>query len=64
VVGRIASLALYFGREGFFAGGSVQPQAIVLGLLAAVALLRYKVGTITLIAACAAAGLVLSYWHV
>jgi chromate transporter len=64
VVGVIASLALYFGREVFFAGGSAQPQAIVLGLLAAVALLRYKVGTITLIAACAAAGLVLSYWHV
>jgi chromate transporter len=64
VVGVIASLALYFGREVFFAGGTVQPQAIVLGLLAAVALLRYKVGTITLIAACAAAGLVLSYRHV
>jgi chromate transporter len=64
VVGVIASLALYFGREVFFAGGTVQPQAIVLGLLAALALLRYKVGTITLIAACAAAGLVLSYRHV
>jgi len=64
VVGVIASLALYFGREVFFAGGTPQPQAIVLGLLAAVALLRYKVGTISLIAACALAGLVLSYWHV
>jgi len=64
VVGVIASLALYFGRAVFFAGGSLQPQAIVLGLLAAIALLRYKAGTISLIAACAAAGLVLSYWHV
>jgi chromate transporter len=64
VVGVIASLALYFGREVFFAGGTPRPQAIVLGLLAAVALLRYKVGTISLIAACALAGLVLSYWHV
>ncbi|MFC5509628.1 chromate efflux transporter [Massilia jejuensis] len=64
VVGVIASLALYFGREVFFAGGSAQPQAIVLGLLAAIALLRYKVGTISLLAACACAGLVLSYWHV
>jgi chromate transporter len=64
VVGVIASLALYFGREVFFAGGTLQPQAIVLGLLAAIALLRYKVGTISLIAACALAGLVLSYWHV
>jgi chromate transporter len=64
VVGVIASLALYFGRAVFFAGGSVQPQALVLGLLAAIALLRYKVGTISLIAGCALAGLVLSYWHV
>jgi chromate transporter len=64
VVGVIGSLALYFGRAVFFTGGSVQLQAIVLGLLAAIALLRYKVGTISLIAACASAGLVLSYWHV
>jgi chromate transporter len=64
VVGVIGSLALYFGREVFFAGGSVQPQAIVLGVLAAIALLRYRVGTISLLAACACAGLVLSYWHV
>ncbi|THC40504.1 chromate efflux transporter [Massilia sp. Mn16-1_5] len=64
VVGVIASLALYVGREVFFAGGTLQPQAIVLGLLAALALLRYRVGTISLIAACALAGLVLSYWHV
>lgn len=64
VVGVIASLALYFGRAVFVAGGTLQPQAIVLGLLAAIALLRYKVGTISLIAACALAGLVLSYWHV
>jgi chromate transporter len=63
VVGVIASLALFFGRAVFFAGATLQPQAIVLGLLAALALLRYKVGTITLIAACAAAGLVLSYRH-
>jgi chromate transporter len=64
VVGVIASLALYFGREVFFAGGSAQPEAIVLGVLAAVAILRYRVGTITLLGACACAGLVLSYWHV
>ncbi len=64
VVGVIVSLALYFGRAVFFADGSVQPQAIVLGALAAIALLRYRVGTISLLAACACAGLVLSYWHV
>ncbi|KQQ87982.1 chromate efflux transporter [Massilia sp. Leaf139] len=64
VVGVIASLALYFGREVFFAGGAAQPQAIVIGVLAAAALLRFKVGTIALLGACACAGLVLSYWHV
>jgi chromate transporter len=63
VVGVIASLALYFGREVFFAGGVAQPASILIGVLAAVALLRYRVGTITLLAACAFAGLVLSYWH-
>lgn len=63
VVGVIASLALYFGRAVFFAGGTVQFEAVLLGLAAAVALLRYRVGTITLLAACALAGLVLSYWH-
>ena len=63
MVGVIASLALYFGREVFFAGGVVQPQALAIGLAAALALLRFKLGTITLLAACALAGLVLSYWH-
>ena len=63
VVGVIASLALYFGREVFFAGGVAQPASIVLGAAASLALLRYRVGTITLLAACALAGLVLSYWH-
>lgn len=63
VVGVIASLAVYFGREVFFAGGVFQPAALVIGALAAVALLRYRVGTIKLLAACALAGLVLSYWY-
>jgi chromate transporter len=63
VVGVIASLALFFGRHVFFAGGQVQPAAIAIGAAAAIALLKYKVGTIKLIFACAVAGLVLSYWH-
>lgn len=63
VVGVIASLAVYFRREVFFAGGAFQPAALVIGALAAVALLRYRVGTIKLLAACALAGLVLSYWY-
>ncbi|MFL6673716.1 MAG: chromate efflux transporter [Massilia sp.] len=63
VVGVIASLALFFGQHVFFAGGQVQPASIAIGIAAAVALLRYKAGTIKLIVACAVAGLVLSYRH-
>jgi chromate transporter len=64
VVGVIASLALFFGAQVFLAGGQPRWQAIAIGLAATVALLRFKVGTIPLILACAVAGLVLSYWHV
>ncbi len=63
VVGVVASLAVFFGQHVFFAGGQLQPGAIAIGAAASVALLRYKVGPIRLIAACALAGLVLSYWH-
>jgi chromate transporter len=63
VVGVIASLALFFGRHVFFAGGQLQPISISIGVVAAIALLRFKIGTIKLIGACALAGLVLSYWH-
>jgi chromate transporter len=64
VVGVIASLAVFFGGQVFLAGGKPHWQAIAIGIVATVALLRYKVGTIPLILACALAGLVLSYWHV
>lgn len=63
VVGVIASLALFFGRQVFFAGGQLQPAAILICAAACVALFRYRVGTIKLIIACAVAGLVLSYRH-
>ncbi|MFL6707309.1 MAG: chromate efflux transporter [Massilia sp.] len=64
VVGVIVSLAVFFGRHVFYAGGQVQPWSIAIGAAAAVALLGFKVGPIKLIAACALAGLVLSYCHV
>ncbi|NNG22685.1 chromate efflux transporter [Telluria aromaticivorans] len=64
VVGVVASLAVFFGQHVFFAGGTAQPAAIVIGAAASIALLGFKVGPIRLIAACALAGLVLSYWHV
>ncbi|MFC5547897.1 chromate efflux transporter [Massilia aerilata] len=64
VVGVIASLAVFFGGQVFLAGGKPHWQAIAIGAIATVALLRYKLGTIPLILACALAGGVLSYWHV
>jgi chromate transporter len=57
VVGVIASLALLLGRQVFIGHG---PWPALIGVGAAIALLRYKVGTIKLIAACAALGYVLS----
>jgi chromate transporter len=64
VVGVVISLALFFAWHVF---GLAAPPArwdwIAIGIstAAAIALLRYKAGTIKLILACAAAGLVVSY---
>ncbi|MFP5392750.1 MAG: chromate efflux transporter [Gammaproteobacteria bacterium] len=63
VVGVIVSLAVFFGEHVFVHAGRPDWAALAIGAVAALALLRYQVGTIKLIAACAIAGLVLSYWH-
>jgi chromate transporter len=63
VVGVIASLAVFFGAHVFVAHGVPRWDAIAIGAAAAVALLRYRTGTIKTILACALAGLLLSYWH-
>jgi chromate transporter len=63
VVGVIASLAVFFGAHVFLAHGAPRWDAIAIGTAAAVALLRYRTGTIKTILACAVAGLLLSYWH-
>jgi chromate transporter len=60
VVGVIASLAVFFGRQVFFEAGAPHWSAIAIGAAAAVGLLRYRTGTVATIAACALAGLVLS----
>ncbi len=60
VVGVIASLALFFGQHVFLRAGQPDPAALAIGAAALLALLRFRAGTIGLIAACAAAGLVLS----
>ena len=64
VVGVIASLALFFGHHVFWQE-SAQPHwdwvAMAIALAAGVALIKYQVGTIKLLLACAIFGLVLSY---
>jgi chromate transporter len=63
VVGVVVSLAVFFGEHVFVVGGRADWAAVAISALACVALFRFKAGTIKLIAACALAGLVLSYWH-
>ena len=64
VVGVIVSLALFFANHVFRLSLPVAEwdfAAVAIAALAAVALLRFKAGTIKVIAACALAGLVVSY---
>jgi chromate transporter len=63
VVGVIVSLAVFFGQHVFLGGAGVDWAAVAISAAACVALFRFKLGTIKLIAACAIAGLVLSYRH-
>ncbi len=64
VVGVIASLAVFFAVHVFHLDESLARWdwiAMLITVAAAIALMRYRVGTIRLIAACAVAGLVVSY---
>jgi chromate transporter len=63
VVGVIVSLAVFFGQHVFVIAGRPDWAAIAISAAACVALFRFQLGTIKLIAACAVAGLVLSYRH-
>jgi chromate transporter len=65
VVGVILNLALFFAYhvlwpQGF--GGRFDVPSAVIALAATVALFRFKVGVMPLLAACAAAGLVITLW--
>ncbi|UGQ45252.1 chromate efflux transporter [Massilia endophytica] len=62
VVGVIASLAVFFGAHVFHAAARWDWTAIAMAAAGALALMRYRVGTITLLAACAAVGLALHGW--
>jgi chromate transporter len=66
VVGVIVSLALFFAEHIFHLGAPLAHWdwiAIALTAVACVALFRFKAGTISVIAACAFAGLVVSSLH-
>ncbi|HVK95878.1 MAG TPA: chromate efflux transporter [Noviherbaspirillum sp.] len=66
VVGVIVSLAVFFAEHVFKTDKPLLQWdfiAMVITLLAGVALVRFKVGTITLITACALTGLVVSYLY-
>ena len=65
VVGVILNLALFFAYhvlwpQGF--GGRFDVPSAVIAVAAAIALFRFKVGVMPLLAACAAAGLVITLW--
>ena len=62
VVGVIVSLALFFAEHVFWPGGfgaSIDWLSLAVAAIALVALMRYKIGLIPVIAACGAAGLAL-----
>ena len=64
VVGVIASLALFFGRHVFWQESPPAHWdwlAMAIALAAGVALIKFQIGTIKLLLACAIFGLVLSY---
>jgi len=64
VVGVIANLALFFAGHVLWPdgwGGRFDIPAAAIGLAAAVALFRFKVGVIPLLAACAATGVALTF---
>jgi chromate transporter len=66
VVGVIASLAVFFlvqiaWHPGRPAGAALDWMSLVLAAAAAIALFRYKVGVIPVIAGCALAGLALRW---
>jgi len=65
VVGVILNLALFFAYhvlwpQGF--GGRFDVPSALIAVAAALALFRFKVGVMPLLAACAAAGLVIALW--
>jgi len=67
VVGVILNLAVFFAYHVFWPQGFQQPVdiiAVLISIFSLLALIRFKVGVITLIAVCGLAGLVMTYFKV
>ncbi len=62
VVGVIGALAVYVARNAAFSDGDPDWLVIALATVAFVAVVRYKVGVVAVVASCAVVGLVASMW--
>ena len=60
VVGIIAALGVFVARHAAFSGGHPDWLVIVVATVAFVAVVRYKVGVVSVVASCASLGLVAS----
>ena len=62
VVGVIGALAVFVARNAAFNDGDPDWLVIAAAIVAFVAVVRYKVGVVTVVVSCAAVGLVASMW--
>jgi chromate transporter len=62
VVGVIGALAVFVARNAAFSDGDPDWLVIALATVAFVAVVRYKVGVVAVVASCAVVGLVASTW--
>ena len=62
VVGVIGALAVFVARNAAFSDGDPDWLVIAAAIVAFVAVVRYKVGVVTVVVSCAAVGLVASMW--
>jgi chromate transporter len=63
VVGVIAALAVFVARHAAFSEGQPDWLVIVVASVAFVAVVRYRVGVVSIVASCAAVGLAASAFH-
>ena len=62
VVGVIGALAVFVARNAAFNDGDPDWLVIAISIVAFVAVVRYRVGVVAVVASCAVVGLVASTW--